>query len=452
MIWTNTGLIRAKYLLDSAKKTLKAGRSAALLAVPVIGTFAIFDITGFSFYEGIPWRLTGVVPFVIFLLFSYTLFKKNVKLIIPFNILNVLGLGAMMAGLAYEIFLAQTSPPLQLKYGVTVGYTAVLFISLIIAEGARPYLPYIIILPLGLLTVVLLNSPQMPLSDWSFLSNVYIVAIVVIIFSRSQEKAAYQSFEKQELIYSRENELEVQKEKLEIANQELQAYSDSVSNDLRNPLRSILLNATLLGEKLSAYFSDEDKQNLLSLRQNALRMNQLIDDMLAYSRVGNREIQKQELDMRQLFREIFQELINHEPPKRTIRFYLGEIEGALGDKIMIEQVIRHLLANSLKFTKVEEKAEIEVRGYPDNAQYVYSVKDNGIGLEKNQHDEVFRSFDGSEGEEDSEISGVGIAIVKKIIHRHGGRVWASGSEEEGATFYFSLNKVPNFGTQKLVTS
>lgn len=451
MIWTNTGLIRAKYLLDSAKKTLKAGRSAALLAVPVIGTFAAFDIIGFRFYDGIPWRITGVAPMILFLILSFTLFPKRPKFIIPFNALNLLGLGAMMAGLAFEIFLTQ-SPPLQLKYGVTVGYTAVLFISLIIAEGARPYLPYIIIGPLGILTVILLNSPEMQLSDWSFLSNVFIVAIVVMIFARSQEKSAYRNFEKQELIYIRERELEVQKEKLEIANQELQAYNDSVSNDLRNPLRSILLNATLLGEKLSAYFSDEDKQNLLSLRQNALQMNQIIDDMLAFSKVGNREIQKQELDMRKMFREAFQELVNHEPPKRTIRFYLGEIEGALGDKIMIEQVIRHLLSNSLKFTQAEEKAEIEVRGYPDNAQYVYSVKDNGFGLAEDQEEEIYRSLEGAHGKEETEIGGVGLAIIKKIVHRHGGRVWASGNKENGVTFYFSLNKVPSFSPNKLAVS
>jgi len=450
MIWTNTGLIRAKYLLDSAKKTLKAGRAAALLAVPVIGTFAVFDIVGFRFYDGIPWRITGLAPMLIFLILSFTLFKKKPKLVIPFNVLNLLGLGVMMAGLAFEIFLMQ-SPPLQLKYGVTVGYTAVLFISLIIAEGARPYLPYIIILPLGILTVLLSNSTDMQLSDWSFLSNVYIVAIVVMIFARTQEKSAYKSFEKQELIYARENELEIQKEKLEIANQELQAYNDSVSNDLRNPLRSILLNATLLGEKLSAYFSDEDKQNLLSLRQNALQMNQLIDDMLAYSKVGNREIQKQELNMRQLFRDIFQELVKNEPPKRTIRFYLGEIEDALGDKVMIEQVIRHLLSNSLKFTKTEEKAEIEVRGYPDKDQYVYAVKDNGIGLEENQEEEIFRSLQGVE-ESDADTGGVGIAITKKIVNRHGGRVWAASKPEEGVTIYFSLNKVPDFSSAKLSTN
>lgn len=451
MIWTNTGRIRAKYLLDSAKKTLKAGRTAALLAVPVIGIFAVFDVIGFNFREGIPWRIAGVVPFVIFLLLSFTLFKKKPNWIIPFNALNVLGLGVMMAGLAYSIFLSPT-PPLQLKYGVTVGYTAVLFISLIIAEGARPYLPYLIILPLGVLTVVLLNSPQMLLSDWSFLSNVYIVAIVVMIFARSQEKASYKSFEKQELIYTRENELEVQKEKLEIANQELQAYNDSVSNDLRNPLRSILLNATLLGDKLAAYFSDGDKQNLLSLRQNALKMNEIIDDMLAYSKVGNRDIQKQELDMRKMFRDIFQELVQTEAPRRTIRFYIGEIEGAFGDKIMIEQVIRHLLSNALKFTQAREKAEIEVRGYPDNAQYVYSVKDNGIGLETGQNDEMFRNAHGLNGDVEYYSGGVGLAIVKKIIHRHGGRVWASGNEEDGAIFYFSLNKVPSFAPNKMIAS
>ncbi|MEM6804705.1 MAG: ATP-binding protein [Bacteroidota bacterium] len=449
MIWTNTGLIRAKYILDSAKKTLKAGRSAAWLAIPVITLFAVGDITSFGFYDGIPWRILGLSPFILFLILAYTVFRKNTQYVIAFNMLNVLGLGVMMAGLAYEIFIMKT-PPLTLKYGVTVGYTAVLFISLIISEGARPYLPYIIILPLGILTGVLSYSPSMELSDWSFLSNVYIVAIVVMIFARTQEKSAYRNFEKQETIYSRESELEVQKEKLEIVNQELQAYNDSVSNDLRNPLRSILLNATLLGDKLGAYFSDDDKQNLLSLRQNALRMNEIIDDMLAYSKVGNRDIRKQELDMRKMFREIFQELVQQEAPKRTIRFYLGEIEGAFGDKIMIEQVIKHLLSNALKFTQREEKAEIEVRGYPDNAQYVYSVKDNGIGLEPSQHDEIFRTTQGLNGEIESYSGGVGLAIVKKIIHRHGGRVWASGNEEDGAIFYFSLNKVPTFSPNKLI--
>ncbi|MEL6674403.1 MAG: ATP-binding protein [Bacteroidota bacterium] len=438
---TNKELIRSEYMKEAAAKTLKVGRAAAFIAIPVLTIFAVQDLLVYHLNEALIWRIISLVPFVLFLILAFTQFRRNPQLAIPFNALNILGMIVMMSGLVYVVFIL-SNPPLNLKYGVTLGYAVALFISLIISAGARQYLPYIIVFPLSILTVVLIFTQEMELSDWAFMSNIYIVAIVVMVFSHNQEKNAFRDFEMRQIIQSREEELSFQKDKLELANQELQAYNYSVSHDLRNPLRSILLYATFLRKDFEEKLGIKDQEHIIRIKESAMQMNQLIDDMLAFSKVGNKDLFLQILDMKDLFQEVFEELIRSESDRRNIRFNLTEIEEAYGDKAMIRQVITNLLSNALKYTQKVERAEIEIKGFWHGDEYVYQVKDNGVGFDANQSEEMFRVFHRLHTPEEFEGSGVGLAIVQKIVQRHKGRVWASGSRDQGASFFFCLPKGP----------
>ena len=435
------GSVQKAYLQEVCAKTLKMGKQAAGWGILLIALLALQDIYLLDFPNALIWRIVGIVPMFVFLIYAFTYHRQHPSWVIPLNAILMLGIGLMMGGIAFEVF-SSVDPPMKLKYGVALGYTGVLFVSLLIAEGARSYLPYIIIIPLAILTIVLLLNNRMDLVDWAFMSNVYIVAIVVMVYARYQEKHSFQEFYLRHHLDNYENNLNKLQSQIDLVSEELRAYNHTVSTDLRNPLRSILMYATLLKEKFKDDFANDDQHNLLAIRENAVNLNQLIDDMLAFSHLADKEIYKQVLDMKELFQQVFENLIRKEHPKRHISFKLGELRHAFGDKVMIRQVVVNLLTNALKYTREIERAEIRVSGYYLDGEYIYQIKDNGVGFEDTDPAKMFLPFTQLEKGEVKEGTGVGLAMVKKIIYRHEGKVWASGGKGQGATFYFTLPEVP----------
>jgi light-regulated signal transduction histidine kinase (bacteriophytochrome) len=168
-------------------------------------------------------------------------------------------------------------------------------------------------------------------------------------------------------------------------------------------------------------------------------MEQLIDDILAFSRWGRHAMVMSEIDMESLFRRVWDDLqaIN---PARRLTLRMDPLLPAMGDPALIKQVLINLLSNAIKFTKIREVAVIEVGGYTKENENVYYVRDNGVGFDMQYHDRLFGVFQRLHEDEDFEGTGVGLAIVQRVILRHGGRVWAEGKVNEGAIFYFSLPK------------
>ena len=168
-------------------------------------------------------------------------------------------------------------------------------------------------------------------------------------------------------------------------------------------------------------------------------MGQLINDLLAFSRLGRKEITLSKLDMDGLLNDAWKELqVIH--PQRKMILDVREMPLAFGDRTLIKQVLLNLLSNAIKFTKYCDCAKIEAGGCADGNQLVYYVIDNGIGFDMAYHDKMFGVFQRLHSNEDFEGTGVGLAIVQRIIHRHGGRVWAEGRPDQGASFYFSLRR------------
>ena len=224
---------------------------------------------------------------------------------------------------------------------------------------------------------------------------------------------------------------------LEDTNKELEAFSYSVSHDLRAPLRAIDGFSRVILEDYLDKLDDEGKRVLNIIRGNTQKMGQLIDDLLAFSRLGRQQISPSDIRMADLAKGVFEDI---KPPanERNLQFNMKTLPFAQGDRSMIKQVFANLLSNAIKFTRPKEIATIEIGGTNDGVENVYYVKDTGVGFDMQYVNKLFGVFQRLHSAEEFEGTGVGLAIVQRIIHRHGGRVWAEGKVGEGAIFYFSL--------------
>ena len=224
---------------------------------------------------------------------------------------------------------------------------------------------------------------------------------------------------------------------LEATNKELESFCYSVSHDLRAPLRAInSFSQILFGEYLDK-LDDEGKRLLHIIRGNTDKMAELIDDLLALSRIGRRDIKLSDIDMDKLIKAVSNE-IETATSERNLQINLKPLPPARGDEGMIRQVFVNLIANAIKFTRSRKAAMIEVGGYAKELGNVYYVRDNGIGFDMQYIDKLFGAFQRLHSGEEFEGTGIGLAIVKRIINQHGGKVWAEGRENEGSTFYFTL--------------
>jgi PAS domain S-box-containing protein len=224
---------------------------------------------------------------------------------------------------------------------------------------------------------------------------------------------------------------------LHAANQELESFSYSVSHDLRAPLRAINGYTRILLEDYAETLDAEGQRVCQIIIGETQRMGKLIDDLLAFSRLSRKEIQPALVDMKALALSVFGELTS-EPARERIDFKIGKLPVANGDPALLHQVWVNLLSNAIKFTSKRERAIIEAGSKRSDEQVVYYVRDNGAGFDIQYVDKMFGVFQRLHSEDEFEGTGVGLAIVQRIVQRHGGRVWAEGEVNKGATLYFSL--------------
>lgn len=233
------------------------------------------------------------------------------------------------------------------------------------------------------------------------------------------------------------DELERRLTELRETNKLLEAFSHSVSHDLQTPLRAIDGFSHMLVEDYTDRLDDEGKRLLNVIRSNTNKMGQFIKDLLDFSRSGRQEMHKMNIDMGHLAKEVFEEL-KMPVPERTLQLKMKPLPPARGDRAMIRAVFVNLLSNAVKFTEPKETAVIEVGGKTQKGENRYYVKDNGVGFDMRSAGKLFDSFQRLHSTDEFEGTGVGLAIVQRIIHRHGGRVQARGKVGKGATFSFTL--------------
>jgi signal transduction histidine kinase len=222
---------------------------------------------------------------------------------------------------------------------------------------------------------------------------------------------------------------------LESANKDLESFSYSVSHDLRAPLRAVDGYAQMLEEDYGAKLDAEGRRLLGVVRGEAARMGRLIDDLLKFSQVGRRSLARSSVDMHALASEVVAELSAEFPKARVV---LGRLPAVPGDRALLKQVWLNLVANALKYSSRAQSPRIEIGGRSEGGKCVYTVRDNGAGFDMRFQDKLFKVFQRLHRQEDFEGTGVGLAIVQRVIERHGGRIWAEAVEGQGASFQFAL--------------
>jgi two-component system sensor kinase len=248
---------------------------------------------------------------------------------------------------------------------------------------------------------------------------------------RAQESIRKLNVELEERVRERTRELQE-------ANRELEAFSYSVSHDLRAPLRAIDGYARILVEDHATQFDAEGERVLGTICAQARHMGRLIDDLLAFARAGRQELIVGRVDMAALARAVGAEVAQQDAG-RAATLAVAALPPARGDERLLRQVLTNLLANAWKFTRATPDAHIEVGARGEAGAVTYFVRDNGAGFDMAYADKLFGVFQRLHSAEEFEGTGVGLALVQRIVQRHGGRVWAEATVNGGATFYFTLS-------------
>lgn len=237
---------------------------------------------------------------------------------------------------------------------------------------------------------------------------------------------------------SAEEALERQATDLAVANNELEAFSSSVSHDLRAPLRHIAGFAHLLEKHAASKLDDQGRRYLATISGAAAQMGRLVDDLLQFSRMGRADMHRGNVDLNDVVRQTIAELTS-ESPDRKVEWTVHPLPTVVGDASMLRLAVANLLQNAYKYTRHRDVARIEVGPAPFRpGEHVIYVKDNGAGFDMAYADKLFGVFQRLHRSEEFEGTGIGLANVRRIIQRHGGRTWAEGAVDRGATFYFSL--------------
>ncbi|OGS69586.1 MAG: hypothetical protein A3F91_02555 [Flavobacteria bacterium RIFCSPLOWO2_12_FULL_35_11] len=227
-------------------------------------------------------------------------------------------------------------------------------------------------------------------------------------------------------------------DKLQAVNKELEAFSYSVSHDLRAPLRAINGYAEILNEDYGTKLDDEGKRITEIIRDNATRMGILIDDLLSFSRLGRKEIQMTEIDMNEMVERVMIEL--NKSMTHHAKIKIDKLHEVKADYGLLRQVMFNLISNAVKYSSKKKNPIVEISSEEKNGEIIFSVKDNGAGFDMQYADKLFGVFQRLHSQDEFEGTGVGLAIVQRIISRHKGRSWAEGKVNEGAVFYFSIIK------------
>jgi PAS domain S-box-containing protein len=268
--------------------------------------------------------------------------------------------------------------------------------------------------------------------DWAAVPDVAEGLIYAVARDVSEQKVA------EERIESLNGALEERATQLEAANKELEAFSYSVSHDLRAPLRAIDGFAGILLEEHATGLGDEGRGYLQRVANAARHMGHLVDDLLRFSQLGRQPLQKRLVDVGQVVERALEQL-QASREGRHVDIMVGTLPGCLGDAALLEQVFVNLIGNAIKYTERKDPARVEVGCQTiEGGPPVYYVKDNGAGFDMRYADKLFGVFQRLHRSDEFEGTGIGLAIVQRIVHRHGGRIWPAAEVGQGATFSFTL--------------
>lgn len=269
------------------------------------------------------------------------------------------------------------------------------------------------------------------------LNLTFIILQYILIYKESQRR----QIAEEEVELSNKN-LKEYSGQLERSNKDLESFSYSVSHDLRAPIRGISGFSKILMEDFGKNLDEEGQRILNIIIKNSENMGQLIDDLLEFSRLGRREIAFTNVNMQQVMERVLEEVKDCYPGIK-IETRIGELPSIKADSALLKQMLFNLISNAFKYSKDKEHPKVDIDSYQNNGEVTYFIKDNGAGFDMRYQHKLFNIFQRLHHSEQFEGTGVGLAIVKRVIEKHNGKVWAEGKVNEGACFYFTLGVQEN---------
>lgn len=333
----------------------------------------------------------------------------------------------------------------QGTWEVILNFSAFAVMSIVVSFLFGSYLHYRVVNPLVILSQNIQkmswDNLSLPADDRSTQDEVGALHQkfdeMIKVLKRAKDEIVEKNEQLQQFAEELEQKVNERTAQLETRNRDLDAFSYTISHDLRAPLRVISGFSDILLKDHKSELNEEGRYLLEKIIQGTVRMSRLMERILQLARLGRREMSFSNVDMKAEAMAAFAEIMTS-AKDRKIRFDVGELPSVIGDEDQLYQCWSNLLANAVKFTSIREDVWIEISGWKENGEIVYRVKDNGAGFDMKDVGKLFGEFQRLHGEKDFEGTGAGLAIVKRVVERHGGRVWAEGKVGEGAAFYFSL--------------
>jgi light-regulated signal transduction histidine kinase (bacteriophytochrome) len=229
-------------------------------------------------------------------------------------------------------------------------------------------------------------------------------------------------------------------QELILSNKELEAFSYTVSHDMRAPSRAINGFARIFEKKYADKLDEEGKALLNTIISEAIRMGQLIDDLLAFSRLGRKEVQKVKTDANAIVNAVLEELVREQEEYKKTKVIVNSLPHITCDMVLMRQVFTNLISNAMKFSSKKENAIVEIGYKEEGENFIFYIRDNGAGFDMKYYNKLFGVFQRLHDSHEFQGTGIGLAIVNRIVTRHGGKVWAESQLNIGSTFYFSIPK------------
>ena len=447
-IWYND------FIVSQREKNRTTGFWLAVIGIPFIVLFAINDVAYLNMRNLWAWRLIGIAGLAIFLI-AYLIGYSNKRLFSYLHTLSILSIIAMMEGITIIIYFSvdTNNPQGDELFAVTLGFMSIWFIFAMVAAGIRPYLPAISIVSLGFLALWLLIFDK---HLWGYVMSIVTVAFFSNLFAYRQYRSEREEWKY--LHFIRENEkkllrqknelesqkvvLEEQKKELERTNADLENFSSAISHDLRSPIRTASNFTYLLQRAIENGEKEGIMESLEYIKKSMNQMNYMVKDLLKLARIGRDVLKKEWLDVIQMAKNIWPDLLT-EYEGLNVNLKCKKTPLVFADSFLMERVLTNLLSNALKYSNKQPEMKIEIGGMEKGNDSIFYIKDNGTGFDMKQADKLFKVFKRLHREDEFEGTGVGLALVKKIIDYHGGKIWAESEVGKGATFFVSLPKPPN---------
>lgn len=408
----------------SAKSIVFINRISVIFCLFILTSILINLLLG-SYFFIVVLSAALVMILLNFLLNYYgqhLLARINTMITINLLLLYMSFAGGAGSGLEFYFLSLTILPLIIFQSPVYIVIFEALCIASLICQRlyAKPFIP-------------LAAEEQMVFTIFYIINSIYSALLIIlgIIFFRSINER------NENQLITANKAVEQKNQELEELNKRLESFSSTVSHDLRAPLRGIMTISNIIQEDYGKTLGEEGIKLIEMQLATVKKMDRLIEDLLSFSRVGKKTVDKNEVDMEALANEVVYELLDPEA-RKEVNVIIHPLPKAKADRTLLKQVLINLLSNALKYSGKVDKPVIEIGSYKEKNEHIFYVKDNGVGFDMSYSTKLFKVFQRLHNSDEFEGTGLGLSIVQTIIHGHGGRVWATGKVNEGAIFYFSL--------------